>query len=93
MLVFNSFIHTIMYSYYVYAALGFSSPLKHYLTTAQLLQFIIGIAVTIPAYFNCQTRAQLFALAIMEAYVSYLIKLFLDFYRSSYGKKGAKKEE
>jgi hypothetical protein len=93
MLVLNSFIHTIMYSYYVYAALGFSSPLKHYLTSAQLLQFFIGIGCTIPAYWNCQTSAQLFGLFIMQAYVVYLIKLFADFYRSSYGKKGAKKEE
>ncbi len=82
-----------MYSYYVYAALGFSSPLKHYLTSAQLLQFFVGIGFTIPAYWGYQTPAQLLCLALLHLYVAYLIKLFFDFYRSSYGKKGEKKEE
>ncbi|RYG96121.1 hypothetical protein EON65_54900 [archaeon] len=39
----NSFIHTLMYTYYTLAAFGYSSPLKHYLTTAQMTQFLIGI--------------------------------------------------
>ncbi|RYH20089.1 hypothetical protein EON65_24655 [archaeon] len=39
----NSFIHTLMYTYYTLAAFGYSSPLKHYLTSAQMIQFLIGI--------------------------------------------------
>ena len=55
--VLNSFIHSIMYTYYVAAALGYNSPLKHYLTQAQLLQFFSGILMTIPTLWipNCGT--------------------------------------
>jgi hypothetical protein len=36
----NSFIHTVMYAYYLAAQLGYRSPLKKYLTIMQLVQFV-----------------------------------------------------
>lgn len=90
MLVLNSFIHTIMYTYYTFAAIGYSSPLKHYLTQAQLLQFIFGIAITFPLHFRekCISQSQKFVLAGVHAYVGVLIVLFGIFYIESYTKKG-----
>eukprot|EP01034_Spumella_vulgaris_P028488 gene28488-35345_t len=53
----NSFIHTLMYTYYVLAAFGINSPLKNYLTMAQIVQFLVGIVIITPAYF-CVNDAQ-----------------------------------
>lgn len=88
-LCFNSFIHTLMYSYYVLAAFGVQSPLKHYLTQAQIGQFIIGIICTLPAHFiaGCQNQAQSFVLAAVQLYAVVLIYLFWSFYVSTYKKK------
>lgn len=98
--ILNSFIHTIMYTYYVYAALGYSSPLKHYLTSAQIIQFFTGIGLSVATFFHkgCLTPAQAVALGSLQLYAVYLIYLFWDFYRSSYltvksSKKGGAKEE
>ena len=48
--VLNSFIHTIMYSYYTGSALGwkFLKFLKPFITSAQLTQFIGGILYSTP---------------------------------------------
>ena len=89
--VLNSFIHTIMYTYYVYAALGYSSPIKHYLTTAQMIQFFTGIGITVYLFAlpKCMNPAQSVALGSLHLYAVYLIVLFWDFYKTSYleGKK------
>lgn len=83
---FNSFIHTLMYTYYFLAAFGYKSPLKHYLTIAQITQFILGMVLTIPAHFigSCLTPAQSLVLGITQVYTIILIVLFLAFYSKSY---------
>mmetsp|Transcript_14836 Transcript_14836/g.22330 ORF Transcript_14836/g.22330 Transcript_14836/m.22330 type:complete len:269 (-) Transcript_14836:157-963(-) len=89
-LTFNSFIHTLMYTYYTLAAFGYQSPLKHYLTQAQLTQFILGIAVTTPLLFSsssCINDAQRFSIISIDAYALILIYLFGLFYIESYSKK------
>ncbi|CAE7610831.1 sre1, partial [Symbiodinium microadriaticum] len=89
-LTFNSFIHTLMYTYYTLSALGYQSPLKNYLTQAQLLQFITGIAVTSPLLFasrSCINEAQWFAVVTIDLYAVVLIGLFYQFYVDSYIKK------
>lgn len=101
--VFNSFIHTLMYTYYTLASFGYSSPLKHYLTQMQITQFIVGISTTVPIHFMTDknnkprlTNAQGFALWATEIYAFLLIFLFAQFYIGTYtkkGKKGDKKEE
>lgn len=87
----NSFIHTLMYTYYTAAALGYPSPLKHYLTQMQLLQFIVGIGVTVPTHFIKDSigepvlnRAQAFSLLCLQVYTIILIGLFGQFYYQSY---------
>jgi hypothetical protein len=90
LIVLNSFIHSLMYTYYTLAAFGYNSPLKHYLTQAQLVQFLTGIAVTVPALFkeNCLNQAQKVVLGGLHIYTIFLIYLFAQFYVSSYMKKG-----
>jgi len=92
---FNSFIHTLMYTYYTLAVFGYSSPLKHYLTQAQIIQFLVGIALTVPTHFmsNCVNQAQSLVNAAIQIYAVVLIFLFYQFYVSSYSKKGNTKRE
>lgn len=89
----NSFIHTLMYTYYVLAAFGYNSPLKHYLTQMQIGQFLLGLTVTISSHFvsGCLNNAQHFALFFMEMYTVILVFLFGAFYVKEYSskKKGA----
>lgn len=94
-LTFNSFIHTLMYTYYTLAALGYQSPLKNYLTQAQLTQFVVGIAVTSPllvASRSCINEAQWFTVVSIDVYAVILIVLFYQFYVDSYIKKKAAKK-
>lgn len=42
----NSCVHTAMYLYYMLASLGHRSPLKRYLTRMQIIQFVLGLALT-----------------------------------------------
>ena len=93
----NSFIHTLMYTYYTAAAFGYSSPLKHYLTQMQITQFIVGLSLTVPTHFlkdkfgNSRLNpAQNLALWSIEIYAVVLIVLFAQFYISTYTKKPAK---
>jgi hypothetical protein len=86
--VLNSFIHSLMYTYYALSALGVSMPLKRYLTQAQLLQFFVGITITIPTY-ACVNEAQAASLGALHAYTVVLIYLFYLFYLDSYSKMNA----
>lgn len=93
----NSFIHTLMYTYYVLSAFGYNSPLKNYLTMAQIVQFLVGIAIITPSYL-CSNPAQRLVVASLQAYAIYLTYLFYQFYQESYNAKkkakgGAKKSE
>jgi len=83
---FNSFIHTIMYSYYVAAAYGYKSPLKQYLTIAQITQFIIGMMITVPTHFikDCLSPSARFVAIVTQGYTIGLILLFILFYRQAY---------
>ena len=85
---------TLMYTYYTFAAFGYSSPLKHYLTQMQITQFIVGLCTTVPIHFMTGadgkprlTPAQNLSLWTIEIYAVVLIVLFAQFYASAYGKK------
>eukprot|EP01031_Cornospumella_fuschlensis_P040809 gene40809-49770_t len=75
-----------MYTYYTLAAFGYSSPLKHYLTSAQMIQFLIGISLVTLAY-PTSTPAQVVVIVSVQLYTVYLTYLFYQFYQESYGKK------
>lgn len=91
LLCLNSFIHSLMYTYYTLAAFGYSSPLKNYLTMAQMVQFLVGITIVTPAYL-CATAAQAVVTAVLQAYAVYLTLLFYSFYQESYVAKKKAKE-
>ncbi|GAM20812.1 hypothetical protein SAMD00019534_039870, partial [Acytostelium subglobosum LB1] len=85
----NSFIHTIMYYYYLQTTLGNDCWFKRYITTAQIVQFLTGTAIVSHWFYirqseNCQG-------GIAPAIVSYVINsmfilLFIRFYIKSYSR-------
>ncbi|KAJ9048061.1 hypothetical protein DSO57_1038718 [Entomophthora muscae] len=85
-ITFNSFIHTIMYTYYIFATLGYRLPGKKYITYMQITQFIVGCTVTTGyLYFpNCTNPHQLASIIFNLAYVTPLIFLFSQFARATY---------
>ena len=87
--VFNSFIHTLMYTYYVMAAFNIKSFLKPYLTSMQVIQFLIGLSITLQTHFipGCLNEAQDFVIWCMEIYTIVLIFLFIAFYVENYVSK------
>ena len=81
----NSFIHIVMYSYYLMAALGVSCPWKRYITQAQMLQFVVVFvhAVFVLREQHCPVSlpwAQMFVMANM-------LVLFGNFYLKAYASK------
>jgi hypothetical protein len=95
---FNACIHTFMYTYYLFAVLGYKSPYAKYLTMAQLAQFIIGISISLKSYVvpHClRKQAQMIALCAMHLYVLVLVYLFSRFFVNRYKQgnsiSGAKK--
>ncbi|GAA5799684.1 ELO family [Helicostylum pulchrum] len=90
--VFNSFIHSIMYMYYAMTSIGLHPPGKRYLTSMQISQFLVGCSTAISYTIvpNClKTPGQQFAVAVNVAYLLPLTYLFVDFARKTYGKRKA----
>ncbi|KAF3425750.1 hypothetical protein E2986_12349 [Frieseomelitta varia] len=87
----NTFIHSIMYSYYALKAMRFRVPksISIILTTLQIIQMFWGIVITTSAYYyiyiaqiqcNITPTNLIFS---MLMYCSYLI-LFVNFFKQSY---------
>ncbi|ODV87501.1 hypothetical protein CANARDRAFT_194821 [[Candida] arabinofermentans NRRL YB-2248] len=100
--VFNSFIHSIMYFYYFLSCLNIKIPIhmKKSLTILQILQFIIGGSLAIThlyinyfdllngSYKSCiGTSEDALAIFINVIYLAPLTLLFTAFYIDSYRKK------
>jgi hypothetical protein len=85
--LFNSFVHTIMYSYYLITLFGLKfNLLKQFITILQILQLIFGsvfiILYNIP---NLNYNdPKLFCSSVFVFYVFILIILFIDFFRKTY---------
>ena len=83
----NSFVHVIMYSYYLMALLKLRCPWKKYVTQVQLAQFVICFAQaltvlyigTVPAWLTC---VQIFVMINM-------LVLFGNFYTKNYRARSA----
>jgi len=89
----NSFIHTIMYTYYALSVLGYRFRLKHWITRLQMLQFTSGIgfcAYQLWAFGDCMSTADIICATFTEVYVLYLFYLFARFYQRAYAKKKIK---
>ncbi|KAM7292693.1 elongation of very long chain fatty acids protein AAEL008004 [Ixodes scapularis] len=89
-LVMNTFVHTVMYSYYLLATFGPTvRPYlwwKRYLTSIQIVQIVIYIAhMSIPLFVDCDFPRYLIHIA--NAQTLLLLGLFLNFYVQSYSRK------
>ncbi|KAI8980350.1 ELO family [Pilobolus umbonatus] len=92
--VFNSLIHSIMYTYYAMTSIGLHPPGKKYLTSMQISQFLLGLSAAVSYLLlpNCiSTPGQTVAVYINVAYLLPLTYLFVDFARKTYGRRSAKK--
>ncbi|OMJ15986.1 Elongation of fatty acids protein 3 [Smittium culicis] len=89
----NSFIHTIMYSYYALTCIGITPPGKQYLTTLQISQFLGGIAYASGALImpGCSNQSQFVATSVNFIYVFPLLYLFVSFAIRTYGPSFVKK--
>jgi elongation of very long chain fatty acids protein 4 len=93
----NSFVHVIMYSYYLCAALGIRFPFKKLVTQAQLVQFAVNLVHSALAlYYGCTAVADDFSPRWMFvgqiAYMVSFLFLFGLFYRQAYS-AAAKKQK
>lgn len=96
--VWNSFIHTIMYFYYLCSTLSIPFPgfLKRSLTTLQITQLITGFifAQSFLWWPNCTwSDGQRFAIWVNCIYYIPLLYLFFQFYITLYLKGGSKAKE
>nr|CAD7267403.1 unnamed protein product [Timema shepardi] len=92
----NSFVHIIMYSYYLFAGLGprFQKYLwwKKHLTTMQMVQFVIVFLHSSQLLlFECNYPKGIVALLGVNAL--YFLYLFGTFYRRTYFQRSCKKDD
>jgi elongation of very long chain fatty acids protein 6 len=90
----NLVVHSIMYSYFAFAALKIRLPnaLRPFITTLQILQMFGGLGVVIHNAIYCDTHRRniYFGFAMYLSYVFLFCKFFVDSYlRSSADKKAA----
>mmetsp|Transcript_18038 Transcript_18038/g.23739 ORF Transcript_18038/g.23739 Transcript_18038/m.23739 type:complete len:231 (-) Transcript_18038:565-1257(-) len=92
----NALVHTVMYCYYAFAALGYRSPLKKLITVGQLVQFFTGITMCMPHFYIgdiCTNVAQRAGQGFVQIVAVLLIVLFANFFIQAYLKKSAKKNK
>jgi hypothetical protein len=90
----NSVIHTLMYTYFLIKTLKPQTEIKSakYLTQMQIGQFFTGILYSAGVLFmgdRCDTQSSRFGLACLQLYGYGLIALFMAFAKSKYKKKTA----
>ncbi|KAK8777309.1 hypothetical protein V5799_029345 [Amblyomma americanum] len=86
-LALNSFVHVVMYSYYLLANMGPTVRKylwwKKYLTTFQIVQFvIICVHMSIPLFVDCGFPRYLIYMGVAQTML--VLVLFLNFYNKSY---------
>jgi len=97
--LFNSFVHVIMYSYYLFAALGYQIWWKPYLTQLQMFQFFINMFFSIlseSGYCGPGYTYSVWLRRSLALYMFSLLILFGNFYIQAYLAKkrgGPKKKE
>ncbi|XP_047344682.1 elongation of very long chain fatty acids protein AAEL008004-like [Vespa velutina] len=85
---FNSFVHTIMYSYYLWTSLKLGKIWwKKYITQLQLLQFVIILLQFSLAIFTKDCGYPKLPILIFMPHLIFIVILFTDFYYKSYIKK------
>jgi|EP00670_Eutreptiella_braarudii_P005711 elongation of very long chain fatty acids protein 4 len=85
---YNSFIHVLMYSYYLFATFGVRCPWKKFLTQFQMVQFICCFTHSVYVGFFTPEETYPKWLVFVQAFVMVnMLVLFGNFYRQSYRKK------
>ncbi|XP_002155036.1 very long chain fatty acid elongase AAEL008004 isoform X1 [Hydra vulgaris] len=89
--IFNTFIHAVMYTYYMLAAVGPHMQKylwwKKYLTRMQMGQFILIFAFCANSIYACQHGTRVIFFWIHLVYMVTLFMLFSNFYQTSYNTK------
>jgi hypothetical protein len=91
----NSFIHTLMYTYFLIKTINPKTEIKtaKYLTQAQITQFFIGVLGSFPVLVmgaRCDSQSSRFVLACLQIYGYGLIALFTAFAAKKYSSKKEK---
>jgi len=76
----NSFVHVLMYSYYLLASLGFTVPWKNYITLGQMTQFGFNMLQALYDMFYPTAVYPKFLAQILFFYMITLLILFGNFY-------------
>jgi len=84
----NTGVHVVMYFYFAIYALGYRPWWKKYLTSLQILQFVIDMSSSIPFIviymMGMPCRGELYAWILANLTGVALLLLFLNFYRTTY---------
>ena len=87
---FNSLVHVFMYSHYAAASVGIRTPFKAYLTSLQLVQFVLFLYSTVWTLSQTDPStcgAPLVAIYVGMAQAAVFLVLFLDFFVQAYCRK------
>eukprot|EP00299_Pterocystis_sp_00344_P004628 c15894_g1_i1.p1 GENE.c15894_g1_i1~~c15894_g1_i1.p1 ORF type:complete len:303 (-),score=39.91 c15894_g1_i1:17-925(-) len=87
----NSFVHVLMYSYYLLALLKIDMPWKKYLTSIQMVQFMLCFAHSVYVLWVGNVPPTLGWLQMWV--MANMLVLFGNFYAKTYSKKSVKKTE
>ncbi|KAG5487120.1 hypothetical protein LSCM1_07793 [Leishmania martiniquensis] len=85
----NSAVHALMYLHYLYTSLGYTNPLKKYLTQLQMTQFALCILHAVLAVALDSTIPKPWAMLQLSYHMT-LLYLFTQFYRKGMRKHKAK---
>jgi len=82
--VLNAFVHVLMYSHYLVTVLGMKSWWRHYLTSLQLIQFMIITTQSIVAYIHGPSCGLDFEKVLLTVYMGSMLILFGNFFVRQY---------
>jgi hypothetical protein len=86
--VLNSGVHTFMYSYFFANSFGYGQKMAKFVTSIQLGQCVVGLAVGSWTTFFCPQNPNLrLSCVVYLLYVAGLLVLFLDLFRNKYKSK------
>lgn len=83
-LILNSFVHTVMYSYYELASRGFNLWWKKYITVMQLVQFYVCLVHAVHTFLIPGCNFPRWIAGLQAAESAFFIVTFTRFYLTSY---------